>query len=201
LATIPALATLDIRNLRTLHVGPVSFAVEPGECVSLWGPSGAGKSLLLRACADLDPHEGEVSLDTTPQSSISGPDWRRQVGYLPSESAWWEATVGEHMTVDADALAALGFGADVLDWEVARLSSGERQRLALLRLLAGAPRALLLDEPTANLDPDATEAVEGLLARYAAEHAAPLLWVSHDAEQRQRVAARSLRIVNGRLEG
>ena len=52
---------LQIKNLRRLMIGPVSFAVDAGECLCLSGPSGTGKSLLLRAIADLDPHEGVMA--------------------------------------------------------------------------------------------------------------------------------------------
>ena len=93
----------------------------------------------------------------------------------------------------AAALAEVGLP-DALDWEVARLSTGEKQRLALLRLLANQPRALLLDEPTASLDP---RKVEDLLHTYRQQHAAPVLWVSHDPAQRQRVAQRVLELKEG----
>jgi ABC-type iron transport system FetAB ATPase subunit len=99
-----------------------------------------------------------------------------------------------------DWLAQLGFDPDVLGWSVARLSTGERQRLALARLLAQAPEALLLDEATANLDPSNTAGVESLLETYRRERQAAVLWVSHDPEQRQRLGGRSLVIREARLE-
>lgn len=180
------MSKIEARAVRTLHVGPIDFSIAAGACLALSGPSGSGKSLLLRALADLDPHEGEVLLDGEAQSSMSGPAWRRRVGYLPTESAWWAPLVGGHFPGDVP--AELGFEPDVAGWEVARLSSGERQRLALLRLLAREPEGLLLDEPTANLDGESAQRVEALLERYRAEHDAAVLWVSHDAEQRARVA-------------
>ena len=192
---------LSVESVRTLHVGPASFAVASGSCTALWGPSGSGKTLLLRALADLDPHEGEVSIGGDAQSAMGGPDWRRRVGYLPTESQWWARTVGEHFPAATDIdLTQLGFEPDVLDWEVDRMSSGERQRLALLRLLARGPEALLLDEPTANLDGESGARVEAFVGRYREERDVPVLWVGHDADQRARVASAALRIEGGKLE-
>ena len=176
--------------LRTKHVGPVSFTIDPGETLVLTGPSGTGKSLLLRAMADLDAHEGSVQLDGREQSDYKVTEWRCQVGYMPAESAWWADSVGEHFR-DPGSIdwAQLGFAEDVTDWSVARLSSGERQRLALLRLLENRPRVLLLDEPTANLDSDNTALVEKLVSAYQARHATACVWVSHDSEQAERLDA------------
>ena len=196
----PTMNGLSVEAVRTLHVGPASFDVVAGSCTALWGPSGSGKSLLLRALADLDPHDGEVRIAGDAQSAMSGPSWRQRVGYLPTESHWWARTVGEHFPQEPGVdFAALGFEPGVLEWEVARMSSGERQRLALLRLLARAPEALLLDEPTANLDNESRAHVEALVQRYREEHAAPVLWVGHDPEQRARVAGAALHIESGRV--
>ena len=85
-------------------------------------------------------------------------------------------------------LQQLGFEPDVLNWEVSRLSTGEKQRLAIVRLLQNTPRALLLDEPTASLDAENIERTETLLVDYCRQQQAPLLWVSHDTQQLERVA-------------
>ncbi|MGM0594573.1 MAG: ABC transporter ATP-binding protein [Pseudomonadota bacterium] len=192
---------LTIKQLRTLHVGPLDLTVAGGECVVLAGASGAGKTLLLRAIADLDPHSGEVFLGEVPCSAITGHLWRRRVGLLPAESHWWGESVGEHFAhVDEAGLAELGFGSEVMGWEVARCSTGERQRLALLRLLQNRPEVLLLDEPTASLDAENVGRVEALLLRLCRERGMPMLWVSHDAEQANRVASRRYNMRGGRFE-
>ena len=134
------------------------------------GPSGAGKTLLLRAVADLDPNEGRVTLDGRDRSTMSGPEWRRLVGYVPAEPGWWADTVGEHFGEWTAALAFLrdlGFREEAKAWPITRLSTGERQRLALVRALIMRPRVLLLDEPTAALDVASVAAVE------FADHCAP----------------------------
>ncbi len=181
-------------------LGPISLAVGLGECVGITGPSGAGKTRFLRLIADLDPHSGNVILDGSSQNQISGPEWRRQVGLLPPDSQWWHDLVGEHFPqAYAPPLARLGLAEDCLNWAVGRLSSGEKQRLALLRLLANRPRVLLLDEPTANLDPTNVSRVEALLAEYRENGHTACLWVSHDPEQLERVSDRQLMMDNGRL--
>lgn len=187
----------EVDELRTLHVGPLSFSLDPGESLVLSGPSGTGKSLLLRAMADLDVHEGRVLLAGREQVDYRVVDWRHQVGYLPAESAWWDETVGEHfLSPESIDWSQLGFEKEVTQWNVSRLSSGERQRLAILRMLENQPKVLLLDEPTANLDADNTQLVEKLIMEYVAEHDAAIVWVSHDQDQQQRLGATVINIEN-----
>ncbi len=171
---------MKLERLRPLLGEPLSFEVPPACTCFVRGPSGAGKSLLLRAVADLDPNEGEVWLDGLRRSGMPAHRWRRMVGYLPAESYWWEDRVGDHQAHwPLSLLERLGFGAEVLDWRVSRLSTGERQRLALARLLANRPAALLLDEPVANLDSVNADRVAAIVHAYQQEHGAPTLWVSH----------------------
>ncbi len=192
---------LRIEQLRTALFGPADFAVDGGEYLCLSGESGSGKTQLLRAIADLDPHEGEAYLDDQPASAMPAPEWRRRVGLLTAESPWWEERVAEHFcSRDPDGLAALGFAQEVMDWRIERLSSGERQRLALLRLLCNRPQVLLLDEPTANLDPEATRRVEALVDNYREREQAAVVWVSHNPEQILRLGGRHLRMAAGHLE-
>ncbi len=194
------MSKLEIRNITNRCVGPIDLTIEPGTCVCIHGPSGAGKTLLLRAIADLDPHGGEALLDGTPSESFSPPEWRKRVGLLPTESRWWERTVGEHyLNGENHWLSQLGLASDVLAWDVNRLSTGERQRLALGRLLENRPQVLLLDEPTASLDSENTERVEELLNNYRLENEAAVLWVTHEAAQASRVSARSFTLVNGQV--
>jgi len=192
---------LSVTDLTRLELGPLSFSVEAGECLALRGPSGAGKSLLLRAIADLDPNEGRVSLDGESREDMPAPDWRRRVAYLAAEAGWWADTVADHFAdwqAARPLVEALGLTADCGDWPVARLSTGEKQRLALVRSLLMEPRALLLDEPTSGLDPDAIERVEALI-RTRQEAGVSVLWVTHDRAQARRVARRCVEIENGQL--
>ncbi|MFQ5644232.1 MAG: ATP-binding cassette domain-containing protein [Thiogranum sp.] len=196
------MALLEVNHLSRSGLSGISLSLEAGELVCLSGPSGSGKTLLLRALADLDVSEGRVSLENTARQQITPTEWRRRVAYLPAESRWWAPQVGDHFPPGWQELfGRLGFSEDVATWSVERLSSGERQRLALARLLANRPAVLLLDEPTANLDPGNTGKVEHIVLSWLREHAAACLWVTHDQAQIARIADRVLVLDgNGRLE-
>lgn len=195
---LPALAA---DGLRRPGLEPATFRINAGACVALSGPSGAGKSLLLRAIADLDPCEGEVWLGSVSRRAMAAPAWRRQVMYVPAESGWWADEVGAHFA-DRDAAAGLldgvGLPKDALVWPVARLSTGERQRLALVRAVAMDPKVLLLDEPTSGVDPETTTRIERLLRR-ALDRSTAILMVTHDPGQASRLADRQMTISQGRL--
>jgi len=174
--------------------------------MSLRGNSGCGKSLLLRAIIDLDPHSGEVLLDGVTREHYSGPQWRQRIGYLPAISQWWGDRVREHFSDEIDQpqmsawLNSLKLNPDIFDSPTATLSSGERQRLSLIRLLANQPQVLLLDEPTASLDPENTLRIESLINVYQAQYHCAVIWVSHDPQQLQRVATRHFMIKQGKLQ-
>jgi len=197
-------ATLALEGFRWHGLGPLDLSIPAGTCVAVAGSSGTGKTLLLRAVADLDPHEGTARLDGVACASLPAPLWRRRVTYVPAESRWWATRVAAHFRAPAaPALAArlarLGLPATALDWEVARLSTGERQRLGLARALEGEPGALLLDEPTANLDAGSAARVEAEVAADRAGNGTAVLWVAHDAALARRVAVRRLCIADGRV--
>lgn len=183
---------LSIRGLaRAGLLSPVTLDVDAGAALAITGASGSGKTLLLRALADLDPSDGEVSVNGMARASVPAPQWRRRVVYVAPESGWWSDRVGDHFAAAAAAapiLAALLLPTDALDWPVARLSTGERQRLALARALALKPDILLLDEPTSGLDARAAAAAETLL-RDALACGAGLVLVTHDLAQAERLAA------------
>jgi len=192
---------LSIMSLQNDHIGPIAFDLPVDKSLLLCGPSGSGKTLLLRSIADLDVNHADVYLEGVSRAVIDAPSWRRQVAYLPAESAWWGLRVGEHFeNIETALFEQLGFDATVVDWEIKRLSSGERQRLALLRMLCRKPRVLLLDEPTANLDPDKTVAIEVVVQSYCQQHNAGFLWVSHDPLQHERLGVNQLTMYEGQLQ-
>ncbi len=194
-------AMLRVRDLVRPGLSPVSFDVASGSCLTVRGPSGSGKTLLLRAIADLDPNGGSVSLDEQNRDRMPAPAWRTLVGYVPAEPAWWADTVAEHFSdwpANAPLVTRLGLPTDMGTAPVARLSTGERQRLALVRALERDPRVLLLDEPTAALDETSRDAAETILRERLAEGVS-LLWVTHDGAQARRLSKRCLNVDKGQV--
>ncbi len=194
------MAALRIEQLATKLIGPISFDIAAGECLAVMGQSGAGKSLLLRAIVDLDPNTGNVVVGGRTREAMPANEWRKLVALVPAESGWWADRVGDHFPAGSDATQLIGrLGlAGSMEWEVGRLSTGERQRLSFARALCRKPQALLVDEPTASLDDHATGLVEDLIRGCCGEGMAVLL-VTHDLRQAERMAKRVLRMSDGRI--
>jgi putative ABC transport system ATP-binding protein len=191
---------LDVRNLQRLTLGPVDLSIGAREVVALQGASGSGKTMLMRALADLDPAQGQVTLDGVDREAMTGPDWRRAVAWVPAEAGWWAETIREHFSdwaATASLIEELDLPSDCGDWAVSRASTGERQRLALIRAIVLQPRVLLLDEPTSGLDGYSVARVEALIARLA-DNGTAVLWTTHDNDQARRVASRTLFLKDGK---
>jgi ABC-type iron transport system FetAB ATPase subunit len=189
---------LRVDHLKVRGLPPLSFSVSKGECLAVEGPSGCGKTLLLRAIADLDPAEGAVFLEGAERREMPATNWRRQVRLVTSEASWWADTAREHMSdvlVYDRLLTTFGLDEALLDRRLDSLSTGERQRLALVHALADDPKVLLLDEPTALLDPANAARVDAdLSGRLTAGRI--ILLVSHDPTQIDRLAHIRLQLGN-----
>ncbi|MHA1599789.1 MAG: ABC transporter ATP-binding protein [Alphaproteobacteria bacterium] len=193
---------LHVRALTRPGLEPLDFDLADGEALAVLGPSGSGKTLLLRAIADLDPNEGQVSLDGISRESMPAPAWRRQVTYLPAEPGWWSDRVVDHFPEPEVARALfppLMLPATMMERPVIELSTGERHRIALARVLVQSPKVLLLDEPTSGLDQGSTRAVEALLRERMSAGAA-LLFTTHDEDLARRLGDRQLRVRKGHVE-
>ncbi len=161
---------LRIEKLKVNPLPPMSFVVQDGECLVIEGPSGSGKTRLLRAIADLDPAPGHIFINGAERNEMPGPEWRKRVRYASAEPVWWTETarpafVAPQKTANSQKtgeerlnrlLSALALSPKILDQPVTTLSTGERQRLALIRALFDEPQVLLLDEPASALDSEAS---------------------------------------------
>lgn len=189
-----------IESLQHPVVRASNLAIDHGQRVALSGSSGTGKSVFLQCLADLMPCESRLSLDDALHTSMSAHEWRRRVMYMPAEPAWWSKRVADHFPEQLrQPFSRLGLQEDLLEKDPLKLSSGQRQRLALLRALAREPAVLLLDEPTANLDEDNALRVEALLEDWS-KAGGILLFTSHDPRQRKRLAQRLWRIIDGEIQ-
>jgi ABC-type lipoprotein export system ATPase subunit len=190
----PGAPRLSVRDLQSPLAGPFALDLAPGGCAAIGGASGSGKSLFLRMLADLDPNTGEVSVDGVARTGVEPTAWRRTAPYVAAESGWWRERVADHFAPDqqapAKALAErLGLAAELFDGPVQRLSTGERQRLAIIRALVLDSPILLLDEPTGPLDPESVRKVEAVL-RERLDAGCAVVIVTHDPSQAERLGAR-----------
>ena len=196
--------SLRVNQLGSAYAGPFELVLGVGTCAAITGPSGSGKSLFLRMIADLDPNTGEVWLNGRERAAMSAPEWRRQVSYVAAESGWWADTVIEHFPRasrnELEMLSArLGLRGELVDAPVAQLSTGEKQRLALVRALLPNPPVLLLDEPTGPLDETSVAQVEALLSERMAGGTS-IVMVTHDSNQAQRLGRQHYRMIARRME-
>lgn len=206
---------LEVENLElragTFHLGPLTFALEPGEHLVILGPTGAGKTLTLETIAGLRrPGTGVVRMDGR-DVTASAPETRR-VGFVYQDSLLFpHLSVRENLLYGARRLARarrpetigrlsamLGVEA-LLDRMPQGLSGGERQRVALGRALATTPELLLLDEPTAALDPNARQAMREVLRRLKREFPATTIHVTHSFPEALALGDRVAILIGGQI--
>ncbi len=219
------MAFLEVRSL-SRNIGPVEIlkgidlTVERGEILGLIGPTGSGKTTLLRLVNLLDePSAGCILFDGI---EVSGrPEGeklcaRRKMAMVFQKPVMFKASVEENVSYGLrmrgrqgnddrekmremveEALAAVGLsGYESRDANT--LSGGEMQRIALARALVLQPQLLLLDEPTANLDPRSAASIDGLLQRLAGSRTAVIL-ATHNMQQCRKLAGRIAVLQAGRL--
>jgi putative ABC transport system ATP-binding protein len=215
------LAARGLSYARPAEAGAVTvfsgldLELEAGSLVDVCGPSGSGKTTLLLALARLlpDTSADALELEGIPAASWRPEEWRAAVALMPQKSTLapgtvrdnlllpWTLRVRAHSDQPGDAamraaLDSVGLDDVELDRQATRLSAGQASRVVLLRIVATAPKAMLLDEPDAALDDDSAGLVGTLVRSFVAEGGA-VVRVRHlrvDA-----AADRRLRLEDGRL--
>ncbi len=168
-----------------------------GGVTAIVGPSGSGKSSLLRLLNRLEvPSGGVIRFQGQNLADFEATKLRRRVGMVFQRPALFAGTAATNLRVAVPALSnedvsqalrQVGLDPALADRPADRLSGGEAQRLCLARSLLVHPEVLLLDEPTASLDPESVTIIENLLATLTKE-GLPQIWVSHDLDQVGRIA-------------
>jgi ABC-2 type transport system ATP-binding protein len=181
----------------------VSIELTRGEIFALLGPNGAGKTTTLRLLAGLiAPTNGTVHVDGVAMTPASAPKLRTQIGFLTEAPGLWDSlTVRENLQIYArlyelpsvrqsvDEALALFDITDRANDRPSELSKGLRQRVALARSLLHKPRIVLLDEPTAGLDPESAREVRELVLGLR-EQGRTVLLCTHNLDEVDRVADR-----------
>jgi putative ABC transport system ATP-binding protein len=200
-------------------VRQVSFDVPEGSVFTILGPSGSGKSTLLRILNRLnEPDAGRVVLDGQDAAGLPVQELRRRIGMVFQRPAMFEGTVLDnvlygprlrHECPERDCpeareiaqplLERVGLPPAFVAKAVDELSGGEAQRVSLARALANEPEVLLLDEPTASLDPTASRRIEELLQGLSQQTDLTFVFVTHDLSQARRIGDRGLLLVEGRV--
>ncbi len=199
-----------------------AFAIEAdfrasGRILAISGPSGAGKTTLLNMIAGLlRPNEGRIVVDDVgfldTATGLDLPTRLRRIGYVFQEPRLFPhlsvagnlkygarfAPRGARLVGFDQVVALLGVG-HLLDRRPARLSGGEKQRVAIGRALLSSPRALLLDEPLTAIDDPRRRDILGLIEQLRDAFAIPIIFVSHQAEEVERLASDVAVLDQGRV--
>jgi len=192
-----------------LAVDNVSFAVRRGEVFGLLGPNGAGKTTILRMLGGLImPTAGHAEVDGVRIERSSADAIRSRIGFLTETPGLWEQlTVADNMNTFAKLFGVMGSGSverllrrfdlwDRRDDRAAQLSKGMKQKLALARALVHDPEVILLDEPTANLDPETSRGVRDLISDLR-DRGRAVIVSTHNLDEVERLATRLALISTG----
>lgn len=200
--------------------GPVvlndfSLTLKEGEIVALLGTNGIGKSTAMRLLSGLlKPQSGEILFEGNPLSKMSDGERARKIAYLPQRSELPDLPVEEAVLlgrlphyylypsledrrIATEAMEEVGI-AHLAGRYVSTLSGGEQELVSIARALADQPSVLLMDEPTASLDPAHRQSVHRLIKK-AAEKGMAVLLSLHDIDEALRLADRLLFLEDGRI--
>jgi ABC-2 type transport system ATP-binding protein len=208
------------RNGGPSVVDGVSLAIERGDLVGLLGPNGSGKTTILKLLGGmLRPRHGSIAFEGRKLADWPRREAARKIAYVPQEThAPFDFSVMEivlmgrfphlgpfalegpaDLAVAHQALEATGMSA-FASRPFHTLSGGEKQRVVIASALAQEPELLLLDEPTASLDPDTADWIRSRLERYRAEQGATVLLASHNMGEVERLCERVIIMKTGHIE-
>jgi ABC-2 type transport system ATP-binding protein len=197
----------------TRAVDGISFAIERGSIIGLLGGNGAGKTTTIAMILGL-------VMPTSGTAKVLGAEMPRQryqvLQKMNFESPYVDMpsrlTVRQNLTVFGRLYAVEDLGGriarlaeqldltDLLDRPTGKLSAGQKTRVSLAKALINRPEVLLLDEPTASLDPDTADWIRGRLERYRKERGATVLLASHNMAEVERMCDRVIMMKRGRIE-
>jgi tungstate transport system ATP-binding protein len=205
-----------VEGLKKLYDGRAVLNIErldvrAGEILAIVGPSGAGKSTLLRLLNFLEsPTAGQIIYQTQTLNGNVPIELRRQITTVFQRPVLIHASVSDNVAYGlnlrgeradgrvTEILARVGL-TDLARSPARKLSGGEMQRVALARALIVEPRVLLLDEPTANLDPYNVGLIEDLVREQNRERGTTIVLVTHNVFQARRLAHRAGLLLAGHL--
>jgi len=217
LTSSPPQQVLSVRGLRkiygdTVAVDDVSFEVNSNEIVGLLGPNGAGKTTTINMVLGvLEPTAGEISiagveLARARSAALGGTNFAAVYAQLPGNLTLVEnlRVFGliygvKHLSTRIDEVLEKFDLARFRDTKCGVLSSGEQTRVSLAKAMLNRPRLLLLDEPTASLDPSTAHDVRARIREFAAGNSSGVLWTSHNMYEVQEVCHRVLFLSRGKI--
>jgi ABC-2 type transport system ATP-binding protein len=213
LTSAVAVDALVKRYKGVVAVDGISFQLRPGSITGLLGGNGAGKSTTIAMIMGLvTPTAGTVTVLGAQMPQERYRVLHRMNFESPYVDMPMRLTVRQNLSVFAQLYAVPDIAGrisslaadldltDFLDRPAGKLSAGQKTRVSLAKALLNKPEVLLLDEPTASLDPDTADWVRGHLERYRAEHNATILLASHNMTEVERLCERVIIMKKGRIE-
>jgi tungstate transport system ATP-binding protein len=189
-----------------------TLSIRRGEILAVVGPSGAGKSTLLRLLNFLEsPSSGSISFSGKIESRQISLDTRRRITTVFQRPILLKRTVAANLKYAKKLHGEKNLPGEIDDWlmrlglaslensPATKLSEGESQRVALARAMLLAPDVLLLDEPTANLDPYNVDLIETIVREDNVERGTTVVLVTHNIFQAQRLAHRTALLLQGEI--
>ncbi len=193
----------------------LSFTIQEGEIVTILGPSGSGKSTLLRLIIHLDFLEsGDIFYRGKSTKEWNVVELRREIGFVLQTPYMFEGSVRDNilygprihrrMPEDEDGFVqnimnSVGLTEDLAGRKATELSVGQKMRVSFARTLANQSQVLLLDEPTASLDPIAANRIHDLIQQFNHERNLTILVVTHEIQTARKLGKRSLFLMEGRI--